>query len=288
MSKNPTDPHFHYPSPSSGDQIPVTSSSAAAPPPPPPNETWGTHVMGTPAVPTAHPANQKAAFWSAGDQNQNQQQHNPYLHYSPVQKPPSSSSGSGTGNSPMECILQKFNTWGKKTEITANNIWHNLKTGPSVSTAAWDKLNLNAKAITGGGFEVLYKQTFDTLPNEKLKKTFACYLSTSTGPVAGTLYLSNLHLAFCSDRPLSFTTPSRQESWSYYKIMVPLSKISMINPVVMRDNQSERYLQIMTNDGHDFWFMGFVNFEKAARHISESLAGFSAAPGFAGPPHLHP
>ena len=93
-----------------------------------------------------------------------------------------------------------------------------VKTGPSVSEAAWGKVNLTAKAITEGGFESLFKQIFATEPNEKLKKTFACYLSTSTGPVAGTLYLSTARLAFCSDRPLFFHAPSGQEAWSYYKV----------------------------------------------------------------------
>lgn len=94
-----------------------------------------------------------------------------------------------------------------------------MKTGPSVSGAAWGKMNLGAKAISGGGFESVYKQIFATHPNEKLKKTFASYLSTTTGPVAGTIYLSNLHVAFCSDRPLSFTAPSGQQTWSYYKVI---------------------------------------------------------------------
>lgn len=93
-----------------------------------------------------------------------------------------------------------------------------VKTGKSVSDSAWGKMNLTAKAITGGGFEQLYKQSFSTFPNETLKKSFACYLSTTTGPVAGTLYLSNIHVAFCSDRPLSFTAPSGQTTWSYYKV----------------------------------------------------------------------
>ncbi|GMP29769.1 hypothetical protein CsSME_00004739 [Camellia sinensis var. sinensis] len=256
------------------------------PPPPPPvttaagnSEKWGTHIMGAPAVPTSHPANQKAALWTAGggggggDHSQAQQTNHPYLYYSSVDKP-------NTTTSPMECILHKFNSWSKKAEITSHNIWNHLKTGPSVSGAAWDKVNLTAKAITGGGFESLYKQTFATFPNEKLKKTFACYLSTITGPVAGTIYLSNIHVAFCSDRPLSVTAPSGQESWSYYKVMVPLGNIRAINPVIMRDNPSEKYLQMVTIDGHDFWFMGFVNYEKATRHLSESLRGI-VAPGIA-------
>ncbi|KAJ6703219.1 GEM-LIKE PROTEIN 2 [Salix viminalis] len=92
--------------------------------------------------------------------------------------------------------------WGRKTETVARNIWHNLKTGSSVPQVAWGKVNLTAKAITEGGFESLFKQIFETGPDEKLMKTFACYLSTSTGPVSGTLYLSTVRVAFCSDRPL--------------------------------------------------------------------------------------
>lgn len=161
-----------------------------------------------------------------------------------------------------------------------------VKTGPSVSGAAWAKMNLQAKALTGGGFEALYKQTFATYPNEKLYKSFACYLSTSTGPVAGTLYLSNVHLAFCSDRPLSFTAPSGQVTWSYYKVMVPLPNVATINPVVMRDAPTEKYLQIVTIDGHDFWFMGFVNYEKASKHLTQSISTFVAS-GLAVQPAQH-
>ncbi|XP_059450752.1 GEM-like protein 5 [Corylus avellana] len=257
----------------SHEELAPSSSSS----PPPYNidsgEKWpGTHIMGQPAVPTSHPDNKKAALFgaAAGDQGQ-QDYHHPYLQVNPVDKP---------SNSPMESILHKFNSWGNKAETMANNIWHNLRTNSSVSEAAWGKMNLTAKAITGGGFEALYKQTFTTYPNEKLKKTFACYLSTATGPVAGTLYLSNAHVAFCSDRPLSFTAPSGQETWSYYKVMVPLGKIGTINPVIMRETPAEKYIQIVTIDGHDFWFMGFVNYDKASRHLSESISSF-VAPGIA-------
>ncbi|XWS40534.1 hypothetical protein CRYUN_Cryun17cG0003300 [Craigia yunnanensis] len=145
----------------------------------------------------------------------------------------------------MESMLQVFNSWSHKAETMANNIWHNPITGSSVSGAAWGKMNLTAKALTGGGFESLYKQTFATHSNEKLKKSFACYLSTSTGPVAGTLYLSSIHVAFCSDRPLSFIAPSGQETWSYYKITVPLSKVGIINPVIVRENPSEKYTRLL-------------------------------------------
>ncbi|KAL5552551.1 hypothetical protein UlMin_039952 [Ulmus minor] len=229
---------------------------------------WGTHVMGAPAAPSAHPDNQKAATWNAGDQRQIV--HQPYVQCSPVDKPT---------NNPFELVIDMFNSWSRKAETIARNIWHNLKTGPSVSEVALGKVNLTAKAITEGGFESLFKQIFATDPNEKLKKTFACYLSTSTGPVAGTLYLSTARLAFCSDRPLFFTAPSGQGAWSYYKVVIPLGNISGVNPVTMTENPSEKYSQIVTSDGHEFWFMGFVSYEKAAHHILDAVSDFKRVDG---------
>ncbi|PHU30043.1 GEM-like protein 5 [Capsicum chinense] len=225
-------------------------------------QKWGTHVMGPPAVPTTHPDNKKAALWKAHDQQ-------PYLVYSPVEK---------TSNNPFDSVAHVFNSWSNRAETIARNVWHNLKTGPSVSEAACGKLKLTAKALTEGGFEPLYKQIFPTDPNEQLKKTFACYLSTATGPVAGTLYLSSTKVAFCSDRPLSFRAPSGQEAWSYYKVAIPLANIGNVNPVVMRENPSERYIQIVSIDGHDFWFMGLINFEKAKHHLLETLSHFRGQP----------
>ncbi|KAI3407862.1 GRAM domain-containing protein, partial [Psidium guajava] len=245
-----------------------SSSSQAQPPSEEEAKKWGTHVMGTPAVPTVHPDNQKAASWNAADHQQIS--HQPYVQYEPIDRSSSSS--------PLESVIHMFNTWSKRAETIARNIWHNLKTGQSVSGAAWGKVNLTAKAISEGGFESLFKQIFTTEPNEKLKKTFACYLSTSTGPVAGTLYLSTARAAFCSDRPLSFTAPSGQEAWSYYKVMIPLANIGTVNPVVMKENPPEKYIQIVTADGHDFWFMGFVNFDKASHHLLNSLSEFRTAP----------
>ncbi|KAF5188204.1 Gem-like protein [Thalictrum thalictroides] len=226
--------------------------------------------MGPPAPPSSHPNNQKAAaLWTAEEHSEPQQ--HPYVQYSPVDHK------SKSNNNPIEPVIHVFNSWSNKAESLARNIWQNLKTGSSVSEAVYGKVGLTTKVLTGGGFEALYKQTFNVIdPNEKLKKTFACYLSTSTGPVAGTLYLTNIHVAFCSDRPLSFPAPSGQVSWSYYKVMIPLAKISSFNPINMKENPVERYIQIATVDNHDFWFMGFVNYDKASLHLSQSLSQFVA------------
>lgn len=231
-------------------------------------ESMGTKQMGPPAAPSAHPQNQQAAYWGP---HRSEYEDQPYvLHQVPVQRPVMT-----PGQSPMENILDAFNSWTRKAETLASNVWHNIKTAPSKSDAAWGKLNLTAKAISEGGFESLYKQTFQTDPSERLKKTFACYLSTTTGPVAGTLYLSNMTIAFCSDRPLSFIAPSGQEAWSYYKVSIPLAKVETVNPVSVTID--EKYIQLTTIDGHEFWFMGFVNYDKALMHLLNAVSDSAAA-----------
>ncbi|KAH9330510.1 hypothetical protein KI387_002618, partial [Taxus chinensis] len=178
---------------------------------------------------------------------------------------------------PMEVVLERFNKWTKNAEDLASNVWTNLKTGTSVPNAAWGKLSLGAKALTEGGFEALFKQTFSVDPNEKLRKTFACYLSTSTGPVAGTLYISTVKIAFCSDRPLSFKVPSGEEGWSYYRAAIPLANVKSVESSASKDKPAQKYIQVTTVDYHEFWFMGFVNYDKALSALEESVALFHSS-----------
>ena len=61
------------------------------------------------------------------------------------------------------------------------------------------------------------------------------------------------------------------------QVNIPLAQISTINPITMKDNPEERYIQMTTVDDHEFWFMGFVNFEKATHHLFQTLTAFRAA-----------
>lgn len=60
----------------------------------------------------------------------------------------------------------------------------------------------------------------------------------------------------------------------YDQVLIPLGKVATVNPVMMSD--AEKYIQIMTVDGQDFWFMGFVNYEKASHHLLESVSSSAA------------
>ena len=92
-----------------------------------------------------------------------------------------------------------------------------MKTGPSLADAAVGRIAQGTKVLAEGGYEKIFRQNFETVPEEQLQKTYACYLSTSAGPVMGILYLSTAKLAFCSDSPLSYKTGDQTE-WSYYKV----------------------------------------------------------------------
>ncbi|KAE8724968.1 GEM-like protein 5 [Hibiscus syriacus] len=74
--------------------------------------------------------------------------------------------------------------------------------------------------------------------------------------------LSTARVGYCSDCPLSFIAPSGHETWSYYK-------------VVIKENLTpESYIELVTVDGHDFWVMGFVKFEKASSPLLNNVHDF--------------
>ena len=92
-----------------------------------------------------------------------------------------------------------------------------VKTGPSLADAAMGRIAQGTKVLAEGGYEKIFRTTFETVPEEQLKNSYACYLSTSAGPVMGVLYISTEKLAYCSDNPLSYKSGDQTE-WSYYKV----------------------------------------------------------------------
>nr|ACU23491.1 unknown [Glycine max] len=194
---------------------------------------------------------------------------NPY-----VTPAPATASSTKTTLDSVKDVLGK---WGKKAaeatkkaEDLAGNMWQHLKTGPSFADAAVGRIAQGTKVLAEGGYEKIFRQTFETVPEEQLLKTYACYLSTSAGPVMGVLYLSTAKLAFCSDNPLSYQVGD-QTQWSYYKVVIPLHQLRAVNASTSKTNQSEKYIQIISVDNHEFWFMGFVHYDSAVKNIQGAL-----------------
>lgn len=199
---------------------------------------------------------------------------NPYVAYSPA---PENNSSSFNMKDTMESVKGVLGRWGKKVgeatkkaEDLAGNTWQHLKTGPSLADAALGRIAQGTKVLAEGGYDKIFRQTFETVPEEQLQNSFACYLSTSAGPVMGVLYVSTAKLAFCSDIPLSYKAEDKTE-WSYYKVVIPLHQLKAINSSSSRTNPSEKYVQTISVDNHEFWFMGFLNYTGAVNCLQEAL-----------------
>ncbi|XP_057786567.1 GLABRA2 expression modulator-like [Salvia miltiorrhiza] len=201
---------------------------------------------------------------------------NPYENYSPS---PAQDSSSFNFKETMGSVKDVLGRWRKKVgeasrkaEDFAGNTWQHLKTSPSMTDAALGRIAQGTKVLAEGGYEKIFRQTFETVPEEHLKNSFACYLSTSAGPVMGVLYVSTAKLAFCSDNPLSYQGSDKTE-WSYYKVVIPLHQLKAINPSTSRTNPAEKYMQVISVDNHEFWYMGFLNYNGAVECLEQALLG---------------
>ncbi|XP_064981670.1 GLABRA2 expression modulator isoform X2 [Musa acuminata AAA Group] len=157
--------------------------------------------------------------------------HNPYIASSPTVT---------DDQNAVETVKNMLSSWGKKVRETAKkaedlsrNTWQHLKTSPSFTDAAMGRI-------------------------------------AQAGPIMGILYLSSAKLAFCGDNPLPYKVGDRTE-WSYYKVVIPLHQLRAANPSINSANSAEKYIQIVSADNHEFWFMGFLSFETAVMHLQEVL-----------------
>ncbi|GMN50228.1 hypothetical protein TIFTF001_019389 [Ficus carica] len=197
---------------------------------------------------------------------------NPYLHCSPVPASPPS------GNRQRVKVFGAFSRCGKsfeeatrKAEVIADNFWNHLKISPSLSEAALARLSQGTKVLADGGYDKVFQQAFQNLAGEKLLHSYACYLSTASGPVIGTLYITNKRIAFRSDFPLSnYSSPGNPE-WFYYKVVIENQQLGTVNPCTNRWNPSDKYVRLVTRDGHEFWFMGFISYDKALKNLLEAM-----------------
>ncbi|PNX97930.1 GEM-like protein [Trifolium pratense] len=82
--------------------------------------------------------------------------------------------------------------------------------------------------------------------------------------VQGTKVLTN-----GGDYPICHYPFSLQHQCLYYKVVVQLDQLWTVSPSTNRLNSKEKYIQILTVDGYEFLFMGFVSYDKALKSLNE-------------------
>nr|XP_043636019.1 GEM-like protein 1 [Erigeron canadensis] len=266
---NPSQPSTDYA------PYPKIDPNDVAPPPPVTSAgvSWTSVPVGSQPQTTAPPPPRATAtgqpMYTSGGATTMPTESNPYVSPAPV---PTSST-----KKTIESVKDVLGKWGKaaadatkKGQDYAGEVWQHLKTGPSITDAAVGRIAQGTKALTEGGYEKIFASTFETVPDEKLLKYYPCYLSTSAGPVMGILYMSTAKLAFSSDNPLSYKVGDETQ-WSYYKVVIPLHQLKAVNPSKSKANPAEKYIQIISVDNHEFWFMGFVNYDSAVKYLQGAL-----------------
>lgn len=180
-------------------------------------------------------------------------------HYSPTIITPS--------HDDSAVIIQKRKL-GKKAKSYAYRIREHVKLGPKFSETVKGKL----KIVKEGGRKNIFRHMFNVNEGEKLLKASQCYLYTTAGPIAGILFISTHKIAFCSERPISVPFPSGGILRTPYKVVIPVKKIKRAHPSVNENKPSQKYMEIVTEDNFEFWFMGFVRYEKAFLNLQKAIS----------------
>ncbi|XP_049354241.1 putative GEM-like protein 8 isoform X3 [Solanum verrucosum] len=149
-----------------------------------------------------------------------------------------------------------------------------LSLSPKLTETVKGKLSLGEKILRVGGLEKIFKQKFSVRDDEKLLKVSQCYLSTTAGPIAGLLFISTDKIAFCSKRSIKLSSPTGKSLRIRYKVSIPISKINKAKECENMEKPSQKYIQLVTEDDYEFWFMGFFNNQKTLRYLQQAISTF--------------
>ncbi|KAJ6413482.1 hypothetical protein OIU84_006307 [Salix udensis] len=140
-----------------------------------------------------------------------------------------------------DSMLKMMNKLGKKADNFANGVREHVRLGPKITETVKGKLSLGAKIL-----QQVLLQAFYSSP---LKKS-----------------------PFCSERSIKFSSPSGKPVRVYYKVLVPLKKIKMVNQSENVKKPSQKYLELVTVDDFEFWFMGFINYQKTFKYLQQAMS----------------
>ncbi|XP_028552918.1 putative GEM-like protein 8 [Dendrobium catenatum] len=107
---------------------------------------------------------------------------------------------------------------------------------------------------------------------EKLIQAFQCHLSTTAGPIPGLLFISTEKIAFISDRSLLVRSPKGYVAKIPCKVLIPLRRIKGANPSENSNKPNQKYIQIETTDAFEFWFMGFVCYQRSFKNLKQAIS----------------
>ncbi|KAH1140571.1 hypothetical protein GYH30_029452 [Glycine max] len=114
---------------------------------------------------------------------------------------------------------------------------------------------------------------------ERLLKVSQCYLSTTSGPLAGLLFISTDRVAFCSERSMKVFTQKDPKFvkvlkviFNHVQVVIPLKKINCVNQSENVQKPTQKYIEMVTVDNFDFWFMGVLKYQKTFKYLEQAVS----------------
>lgn len=169
-------------------------------------------------------------------------------------------------------IVYRMSKLSQKTDSYMQGFKEHLALGPKLSETVKGKLSLGVKVLQAGSMDKVFRQYFRVEKEEKLLKAFHCFLSTTAGAIAGMLFISTEKIAFHSDRPLDLKSPKGRITRVPYKVMIPAKRIKSAAVRENLYNPDEKYIDVVTVDGFDFWFMGFISYTKSLKYLQRVIS----------------
>ncbi|XP_019166835.1 PREDICTED: GEM-like protein 4 [Ipomoea nil] len=145
-------------------------------------------------------------------------------------------------------------------------------TSLKITDSVKGKLILGAKLLRAGGFQKMFKNNFSLIEGEKLLKVSQCCLYTTAGPLAGLLFVSTEKVGFLSERSIRVPSSSGKSKRVHYKVLIPMAKIKRANESKNLKNPSEKYVQVVTEDHFEFWFMWFQQHQRTLKYLQDAIS----------------
>ncbi|KAM7262370.1 hypothetical protein ACFE04_021447 [Oxalis oulophora] len=167
--------------------------------------------------------------------------------------------------------LNKLGKNLKRIENFVDRVLDHVRLGTKTTDMVKGKLILGAKIVQQGGVDKIFKKCFDVTRGEKLIKVSQCYLSTTASPLAGLLFISSHKIAFRSERSIKIASSNGESLRFHYKVVIPITSIKRVDQCENVEKPSQKYIEIVTNDHYDFWFMGFLNHQKSLVALQKAI-----------------
>ncbi|XP_071692190.1 putative GEM-like protein 8 [Rutidosis leptorrhynchoides] len=154
----------------------------------------------------------------------------------------------------------------------AVSIKNHANLGPRLIEIMKNKLSFGAKFFPVRHEGTIFSKRFSTKDNEKLLHATRCYIYTTAGAIAGSLFVSSERVGFCSDKSLKTYSATGEMLKFQYKVSIPFGKIKCVRESVNMKKPSNKYVEVVTVDDFSFWFMGFSNYKKTLRYLRQTIS----------------